>query len=737
MMIWMRLWCLLCLFGLCTGAHSETTPIHVLASHKIPVLNTWCATPANTTLDRLQQQPCTAIGTPIMPNQNPGFDERAFWLQLNLHNPSDRTLTRWLAIGHPRLEQVRLYSPQANQSGWQIHDVGIATPMAERGDTERRYQVLPIELAANSQVGVWVRVASRTSVDLSATLWHPNTYQDFYQQHQTSLLLALGGLLAGMLSAGIAFLYAKEKIYLFFTLAMVGEFFIEGFRTGWLQQSIWPSAWGMPVEVAAVASLVATGSFFAFFVAFLPIQPIYRWMHFGFHLFFWITTAFQLISIFIAYQWGVHVWTVSVNFLIIMGVLMCFISWYHGTQAAGMLFLAFVWVGILELLRLTSALGWLPFSWQEILIGPWALVLTTPIILLGVFQRSQELNIKLQQAESEKAAKTLFLAQMSHELRTPLDTILSNVQLLMKKYADSQWLHDNLQHIQHSARHLLGMIDDILEYVRSESGTLRLEPEMVLWSAFLHEIHHNASLLAARQHNTLTLEYSGEVPPMVELDAARLRQILDNLVNNAARHTRQGHIRIACHVKPIDESNVCTQWSVSDTGEGIASEDLLHIFQPFKRGRNTQRERKGLGMGLAIAQQWVHAMGGDITVSSTPQQGSTFTFSIHLCVLNTPPPHEQPTTVVTQQAKHPALNTHNMNCFDLERRPPAAQLAQLRQWTEDGELSSIMEWAQTLSAEQPHLSHYAQWVYEAAQDLDFPTLHKLSMPAATTDTASH
>lgn len=224
------------------------------------------------------------------------------------------------------------------------------------------------------------------------------------------------------------------------------------------------------------------------------------------------------------------------------------------------------------------------------------------------------------------AAKITFLTQMSHELRTPLDTILGNAQLLARPQGRAMWAQ-GLASIQQSGWHLLGMIDEILDLARGVAGKLTIEPHPVDWPGFLYGVAQNAKVLASANANDFSLVTTGEPLSAVVLDEGRVRQVLDNLLANAARHTQRGWIRLECAVTVQPDARLRLDFAVADSGEGIALADQNRVFLPFERGSTSALAGgKGTGMGLAISRQLVEAMGGQLTLQSTPGEGACFRF---------------------------------------------------------------------------------------------------------------
>ena len=586
----------------------------------------WCATPQDTTLNQVLQGACTpklADGADL----HPGFDARAYWLRLNLDNPSNQTLERWLAVGHPRLEFLSLFVPDG-AGGWNHIDSGLGIPMAARADIPRLYGALPVVLPAQTQQTVWLRVASRNSVDLGTTVWSPAQFQRTFGVGQLSLALALGGLLIAIFFSMLAFFMTRELPFLFFGMAMLGEIMLEAYRAGLLQRFFWPADWALPPQMAAVASMMAVLPFAGFLFTFVPKLPQYRLYFRAFVLAIVVTVSAQLWSVAVNYGVAVQVWSLLVNVILVIGIWIVWLAWRSGFKPAGTLVLGFVCVLALELGRIVTLLGFRSFSQAEVLLGPWALVLTTPVILMSIFHRSRDIHSRLFQAERDNQAKIQFLSQMSHELRTPLDIILGNAQLLSRQSAVSPLRGEFLAHIQQSGWHLLSMIDEILDYSRGVAGQLPIENSRLDWSAFLRSLAHNAQVLADKNNNQFVMLSTGDAPSHVVTDGKRLRQVLDNLLTNASKHTRDGSIRLKCAAIELN-----SQWQLSfavkDSGDGIALADQQRIFLPFERGVNrTQTQDKGIGMGLAIARQWVEVMGGQLGVESVPGQGACFRFWI-------------------------------------------------------------------------------------------------------------
>ncbi len=248
-----------------------------------------------------------------------------------------------------------------------------------------------------------------------------------------------------------------------------------------------------------------------------------------------------------------------------------------------------------------------------------------------IAERTQELSDAKQMLEislrQDNHTRMKFLAQMSHEFRTPLNTVLGYAELMQRGSARVS-VQEGAAAIKNSSRHLLGMIDDILDHVRGESGQISLRLAPLRWEDFIESLEQSASMmLDSGNHFQLILE--GDMPRAVLVDELRLQGVLMNLLSNANRYTQGGSVTFTCASAPVGSRHRRFTFMVSDTGRGIAEEEQKRIFQPFVRGTAGKSSGiDGIGMGLVIAQQWVTLMGGEICVDSKPGRGSRFFFSI-------------------------------------------------------------------------------------------------------------
>ncbi len=238
-----------------------------------------------------------------------------------------------------------------------------------------------------------------------------------------------------------------------------------------------------------------------------------------------------------------------------------------------------------------------------------------------------DLRASKETAETANRAKSLFLANMSHELRTPLNAILGFTQLIRRDTGLSQSHHDHLNIINRSGEHLLALINDVLEMSKIEAGRITINEQPFDLHRMLQDLEDLFSLRANKKELILAFDRASHVPRFVDTDESKLRQVLINLIGNAIKFTDVGHIIVRIGYQK-DDPHGRLSFAIEDTGAGIAADELDRLFDAFVQTSSGQRRSEGTGLGLPISQQFVRMMGGEITVMSEPDVGTTFQFDI-------------------------------------------------------------------------------------------------------------
>jgi signal transduction histidine kinase/CheY-like chemotaxis protein len=254
-----------------------------------------------------------------------------------------------------------------------------------------------------------------------------------------------------------------------------------------------------------------------------------------------------------------------------------------------------------------------------------------------VHQRTGELEIQTAAAQEASQSKSDFLARMSHEIRTPLNAIIG-MTMIARKHAESPKTISSLEEISQASDHLLGLLNDILDISKIESGKFALVYEPFVLKTMLKEVEHIITIRCREKNITFMTNYR-EMPALAVLgDKLRLKQVLINLLGNSVKFTPQGgRIELLCAVARQGHSETFLEFSVTDTGIGMTGEQTGRLFTPFEQADKTIAVRfGGTGLGLAISQSLVNQMGGKITIKSRAGEGSTFSFTIGMERTETP-----------------------------------------------------------------------------------------------------
>ena len=250
----------------------------------------------------------------------------------------------------------------------------------------------------------------------------------------------------------------------------------------------------------------------------------------------------------------------------------------------------------------------------------------------------REIAEKGKQLEAASQMKSQFLANMSHELRTPLNAIIGVTEMLHEDAVDLKREDElePLQRVMRAAKHLLALINDILDLSKIEAGKMDIHIESFAIAPLVEDVVQTIGTMAAKNANKLVVDCAPDIGTM-SADQTRIRQALLNLASNANKFTERGTVTISAK-RAMEQGHEWVSIAVTDTGIGLTPEQMGKLFQDFVQAdASTTRKYGGTGLGLAISRRFCQMMGGDITVASAPGKGSTFTIRLPADVETAPP----------------------------------------------------------------------------------------------------
>ncbi len=282
------------------------------------------------------------------------------------------------------------------------------------------------------------------------------------------------------------------------------------------------------------------------------------------------------------------------------------------------------------------------FSHSEIrpylsMLGQFATAVENQRLMEETRLRAKELAAAKEKAEKANRAKSIFLANISHELRTPLNAVLGFTHLLMRDTPQGDSRHKHLTIINNSGKHLLTLINDVLEISKIEAGRIELNPKPFSLPSLLNDLEAMFRERVREKSLRLTVTCGNGLPDAVECDEDKLRQVLINLLDNAVKFTDKGGMTLRAATETEAEAEaVRLVVEVEDTGFGIDRDELGAVFKPFEQTRSGILKKKGTGLGMAISRTYARLMGGDLTVTSLPGEGSCFRLEVAVKIMGTP-----------------------------------------------------------------------------------------------------
>lgn len=601
-----------------------------------------------------------------------GISPSVWWFRMEFDNADEGRVRRLLRIEPPRLERVTAYVPdpaaididvrraRVELPGWWALLNGMAVPVAERITPDRPHN-FPVSLPYGKTT-IYLRVESRGRVTLQPSLLTADHAFDQDRVQDLGMMTIFGGLAVLATAALLIAAMAREKIIACYGLLILFYLIYEMGVQGYGSIFLWPDIPQLSLlffNAASLAQMICGVQLlqlavqsqrqsrrahrllnvckFATIGLLLasPVLPVSRVVSLGLNLSLVVLTVFVGCLVFFAWKKSVAARTLLWSLLPVIVISAVrvgeILGWYTlGGFAelllpmgylASMLFMATL---VTNRLRLAQAerLNQQADSLMQAAYAQEALE-------RAIGARTRELRVAKERAERADLAKGHFLARMGHELRTPLHAILGYVQLLRRQRRADVALQTPLAIMEDSGRHLLGLINDVLDYSRGELASLSLRPAPTYLFSLLRSVVDQVGRSEPGQLDRIRLHVAPDLPRVIRVDGQRLRQVLLNLLGNAVRHGGDGAIELHAR-RTWSQGEPRLYLEVRDEGPGIAAADHERIFEPFSHDRSSPATTSGVGLGLTISRQLVRLMQGELSVASVPGEGSSFHFAIPL-----------------------------------------------------------------------------------------------------------
>lgn len=329
----------------------------------------------------------------------------------------------------------------------------------------------------------------------------------------------------------------------------------------------------------------------------------------------------------------------------------------------------------------------------------------------------QLLENALEKAKQASQAKNDFLSRMSHDIRTPLNAIIGMTELAQLHIREEDKLEDYLEKVQHAGIHLLGLINEILDVSKIESGTFKMEESEFDLPALVQEAAEMVRLSMKARQQEFSLDLAGDLHKRVWGDARRLKQVLVNILDNASKYTgEKGRISLRLEDLNRGERQVGTyRFTIADTGIGMKPDYLKHIFEPFSRADDSRISKiTGTGLGMTIVQNLVSMMGGDIRAESEYGKGTRFTITLCLTKRYSSPPQTAQAPLVPEE-QLPSLRILLAEDNELNRQIACEMLTML-----GARVDVAADGRQAVEAVRTHPPDYYDMVF---MDIQMPVLN--------------
>lgn len=616
---------------------SEPTLFDELSLH--PYASYWHAGAKEVTFEKNQTLPEAAfISYPDEVNDF-GFTQDQFWIRFEIQNATSEKLTYFLETSRPITDLITLYivNPDGTVETSQSGDI---IPFQDRAFAHRK-SIFKIQLEPESSYLYFISLKSDGEViNGSVYLRTDENLHSTSAFEQIVFGFFYGILLIAAILYSFFFFAMRERSFLYYSLYVIFIGLLQFSLDGYFYQFFTPEAGWLSNRAVILSATIANFLLGRYAQVFLRVNQYSKFMQYGFYtvftLDFLLLLALVIFPSALYYSYPIaNVLGLAILFLIISSIVVIYrkTGKIDGFFATGIFFLVAGFV--IFILKNFSVLPVSFWTENSSKLGTGLEVIFLSLSMANLIKRlrdeREELkDLALQKSEEMNELKSYFLSNISHELRTPLNAILSMTDAIKTDNTDDE-TQRNTEIIKYSAVGLLNSVNDILDFSKIEKNELQLDNAPFTLLATLKPILYQAELQAKDKQLGFHVTYGEDLPEQCIGDAARIAQVLQNVLSNAIKFTEHGFIRVELKPEFVKENKVNIILSVADTGVGIPKEKMKTIFDSFSQESiNNKRKFGGLGLGLYIVKSLVDLFGGTIDMQSLTGQGTVCTISIPL-----------------------------------------------------------------------------------------------------------
>jgi signal transduction histidine kinase len=610
-----------------------------------------------------------------------GFNKSAFWLRLDVVNSGDRARSWLLELAYPQLDRVELYAPRDDGSV-ERRVTGDHVPFAQR-DLPYRHFLFQLHTSPRSSQTYYLRVQSDGSVSIPLFAWSEKAFREHENREQPLLWMIYGVVLVMALYNAFVFVSVRQREYLYYCFYVVACVLVQATLNGHAFQYLLPESVWLANRLLLFSASITVWVALLFIRHFLNLRESLPWMHRTATFFSWTSAVTALVCLVAPYKVSVALVVlggIPANLTTFVGTLVLVQRRYRPAQFFFAAWVTFLVGVLLSYLRLLSIVPTNLVTTWAIQLGAALEVVLLSLALadrINIMRRDLsslntrlsdkvgELRLALEQAQAATKARGEFLATVSHELRTPLNAIINVPPALIKDaplirvarcatcqtefaleegddpsapcpecartgslecslrrvYAgDPETLVANLNLVERSGKHLLEMVNGILDFTKLGAGRLTLRVAPLDLSELIEDVVASLRELA-RQSGVQLVIGSNERGAELAADALRVKQVLINLIGNAIKFS-DGRGTVEVGMKDEPQAYVLY---VKDEGIGIDAKHLDEVFRSFEQiDKGDTRRYGGTGLGLSISKSLVELHGGHIWVESELGHGATF-----------------------------------------------------------------------------------------------------------------